>query len=103
MPPAPEKKGKKKRGKPSDFQGARAAYLSAFIPRYGALCKTHRTGEIWDDVFSGYWAAFPWRLPLAEECSADELMQYGADPVNDEEKKEKSSVLLATERVSVVL
>lgn len=91
----------KKHGKPSDFQGRRHEYLNAAIPEYISASKSNRTGEFWNDTFAGYWAAFPWRLPLAQDPEDDEdLTGYSRPPENEDEVATKKKVLAEIERVS---
>ncbi|KAJ7019261.1 hypothetical protein C8F04DRAFT_1276504 [Mycena alexandri] len=67
---------RKKRGTPSDFQGARMEFLKANLDAYAEHSKKKTLiTEFWPQLFHSYWRLFPWRLPLTEEpapgCAAD--------------------------------
>lgn len=99
MPPA-EETDHKKRGKACDFQGARMDCLVSYLPKYASLSKARKTPTLWPDVFSGYWAAFSWRLPLNQEPDPGDPTDYARDPEGKEEAQKNTEVLQEVEKVS---
>ncbi|KAJ7429241.1 hypothetical protein B0H11DRAFT_1945530 [Mycena galericulata] len=87
----------KKRGKQSDIQGKRDEYLQPFIEKYAAVAKA-RKSVFWKDLFPGYWAAFPWRLPLNQEPAEDDATDYARPPEDDKEVDMKENVMAETEK-----
>ncbi|KAF7342708.1 hypothetical protein MSAN_02028700 [Mycena sanguinolenta] len=88
---------KKKPGKPSDFQGKRAEFLSAFYPKYADASRRIKTRGIWDNFFLSYWAAFPWRLPLSQDPDPEDSTDYTREPATPEEENQKNKIIAETE------
>ncbi|KAJ6509610.1 hypothetical protein DFH09DRAFT_1100884 [Mycena vulgaris] len=94
----PEAQPKKKRGNPGDFIGSRREYLLGWLPRYIEKAKAHKIGEIWDELFVGYWQRFPWCLDLKQEPDTSDEKDYAAPPEDDTEKEMKEVVIPGAEK-----
>ncbi|KAJ7755033.1 hypothetical protein DFH07DRAFT_959600 [Mycena maculata] len=88
----------KKRGNTCDFHGQRAEYLTAFYPTYSDTSKRGKTREIWTKFFLGYWAKFPWRLPLNQDPDPLDTTDYSALPRDVEEEMSKERTIAAMEK-----
>ncbi|KAJ7734859.1 hypothetical protein B0H16DRAFT_1731617 [Mycena metata] len=61
----------KKRGSPSDFQGAQMEFLRSNLDAYAEHSKKKTLiRDFWPSLFHDYWRLFPWRLPLTEDPPA---------------------------------
>lgn len=108
----------KKRGNPGDFQGQRAEFLESYQAKYAEKSRSKTTPELWRELFPAYWAKFHWSLPLTEDPSEPEIIEplpqlaevvdgspppQPAEVLSPEEAARKQAVMVATERVSILM
>jgi hypothetical protein len=116
---ATEDAPRKKHGQPSNFTGARLAFLTEHIPEYlaaskkkGKDAKTEGLAAFWPGFFANYWTCFPWDLPFNQDPHPDAPPPAPLDTAEDvfaalglnltpEEEEQKSKIQTETKGVRI--
>lgn len=96
----PKKGGKS--GNQGLFHGGRETFLDEWYPRFLNLTGESQLvkNKYWSDLFSEYWQAFPWRLPLDKEPDAEGDWVEPTD-MSEELQAEKAATIKRTKKVRV--